>query len=92
MLGTFVNSSCDIKRNVQNCYRNLAVRGLCGKTIFFSGNLVNRKNLRFLKTPLVEELKKMLILLKPAIYEAGKRLSKPVKNNCFVCQMKFAIK
>ena len=31
MLGTFVNSSCDIKINikiVQNCCRNLAVRGL----------------------------------------------------------------
>ena len=31
LLGTFVNSSCDIKINVnivQNCCRNLAVRGL----------------------------------------------------------------
>ena len=31
LLGTFVNSSCDIKINVnivQNCRRNLAVRGL----------------------------------------------------------------
>ena len=31
LLGTFVNSSCDIKINVnivQNCSRNLAVRGL----------------------------------------------------------------
>ena len=34
LLGTFVNSSCDIKINVnivQNCYRNLAVRGLIHK-------------------------------------------------------------
>ena len=31
LLGTFVNSSCDVKINVnivQNCCRNLAVRGL----------------------------------------------------------------
>ena len=31
LLGTFVNTSCDIKINikiVQNCCRNLAVRGL----------------------------------------------------------------
>ena len=35
LLGTFVNSSCDIKINVnivQNCCRNLAVRGLNKET------------------------------------------------------------
>ena len=36
LLGTFVNSSCDIKINiniVQNCCRNLAVRGLTVNTV-----------------------------------------------------------
>ena len=36
MLGTFVDSLCDIKMNVQNCCRNLAVRGLRSVLFLFA--------------------------------------------------------
>ena len=55
LLGTFVNSSCDIKINVnivQNCCRNLVVRGLMappfrrGKVNIFSHVIQLETNLR----------------------------------------------
>ena len=48
LLGTFVNSSCDIKINVnivQNCCRNLAVRGLIYYPILSGKSLYLNKNI-----------------------------------------------
>ena len=49
LLGTFVNSSCDIKINikiVQNCCRNLAVRELISKFYLHYTQLVNENKMR----------------------------------------------
>ena len=43
VLSTFVNSSCDIKINkkiVQNCCRNLAVKGLMARLLLTSRDTV----------------------------------------------------